>query len=286
MKKVLVMSLLALVVVTMSSCLHVKFGENGWSLINKAGRSNNTPTQVHQVSKVTQMEAFDVIDVAGPFNVILEQGQAATVRVDGTVDQLGNMTIYVKDGDLVIDMKEDMVDASKFFDGLRVFVSSPMVKSIEVDGSGSLTAPKALAVNDMNLEVSGSGDITLAQLTCKGLDIEVAGSGNVMTGLVQADAVKNSIAGSGGIELTSVVCNAVKNSIAGSGDIELASVVCKEVKNSIAGSGDVRLNNLNVDHVSTSIAGSGDVILRGTVGSHSEEIAGSGRVDVSGIKSK
>ena len=83
-----------------------------------------------------------------------------------------------------------------------------------------------------------------------------------------------------------MVCNAVKNSIAGSGDIELASVVCKEVKNSIAGSGDVRLNNLNVDHVSTSIAGSGDVILRGTVGSHSEEIAGSGRVDVSGIKSK
>ena len=246
MKKVLVMSLLALVVVTMSSCLHVKFGENGWSLINKAGRSNNTPTQVHQVSKVTQMEAFDEIDVAGPFNVILEQGQATTVRVDGTVDQLGNMTIYVKDGDLVIDMKEDMVDASKFFDGLRVFVSSPMVKSIEVDGSGSLTAPKALAVNDMNLEVSGSGDITLAQLTCKGLDIEVAGSGDVMTGPVQADAVKNSI----------------------------------------AGSGDVRLNNLNVDHVSTSIAGSGDVILRGTVGSHSEEIAGSGRVDVSGIKSK
>ena len=246
MKKVLVMSLLALVVVTMSSCLRVKLGENGWSLINKGGHSNNTPTQVHQVGKVTQMEAFDEIDVAGPFNVILEQGQATTVRVDGTVDQLGNMTIYVKDGDLVIDMKEDMVDASKFFDGLRVFVSSPMVKSIEVDGSGSLTAPKALAVNDMNLEVSGSGDITLAQLTCKGLDIEVAGSGDVMTGPVQADAVKNSI----------------------------------------AGSGDVRLNNLNVDHVSTSIAGSGDVILRGTVGSHSEEIAGSGRVDVSGIKSK
>ena len=112
MKKVLVMSLVALVVMTMSSCLRVKLGENGWSLINKGGHSNNTPTQVHQVGKVTQMEAFDEIDVAGPFNVILEQGQASTVRVEGTVDQLGNMTIYVKDGDLVIDMKEDMVSFS------------------------------------------------------------------------------------------------------------------------------------------------------------------------------
>ena len=264
MKKVLVMSLLALVVMTMSSCLRVKIGENGWSLINKAGHRNDTPTQVHQVNEVTQMQQFDELDVAGPFNVILEQGQASTVRVEGTVDQLGNMTIYVKDGDLVIDMKEDMVDASKFFDGLRVFVSSPVVKGIEIAGSGSVTAPQALAVNELNLEIAGSGDITLAQITCKDLEIEVAGSGDVVTGPIQADEVKNQIAGSGSIELT--------------------GIICKNVKNEIAGSGDITLNNLNVNHVHTSIAGSGDVILRGTVGSHSEDIAGSGKVNVSGLK--
>ena len=218
------MSLLALVVMTMSSCLRVKLGENGWSIVNKAGRHNDTPTQVHQVNEVTQMQQFDEIDVAGPFNVILEQGQAATVRVEGTVDQLASMTIYVKDGDLVIDMKEDMVDASKFFKGMRVFVSTPMVESIEIAGSGSVTAPKALAVGDMHLEIAGSGDITLDRLNCKDLDIEIAGSGDIM------------------------------------------------------------LSCLNVDQVSTSIAGSGDVILRGNVGTHTEDIAGSGKVDVSGIK--
>ena len=166
------MSLLALVVMTMSSCLRVKLGENGWSIVNKAGRHNDTPTQVHQVNEVTQMQQFDEIDVAGPFNVILEQGQAATVRVEGTVDQLASMTIYVKDGDLVIDMKEDMVDSGKFFKGMRVFVSAPMVRSIEIAGSVSVTAPKVLAVGDTELEVAGSGDITLDGLTCKDLDIE------------------------------------------------------------------------------------------------------------------
>lgn len=264
MKKVLVISLLALVVMTMSSCLRVKLGENGWSIVNKAGRHNDTPTQVHQVNEVTQMQQFDEIDVAGPFNVILEQGQAATVRVEGTVDQLASMTIYVKDGDLVIDMKEDMVDSGKFFKGMRVFVSAPMVRSIEIAGSGSVTAPKVLAVGDMELEVAGSGDITLDGLTCKDLDIEIAGSGDIILGNVQADGLKNTIAGSG--------------------NIELASLISKNVKNEIAGSGDITLVCLHVDHVSTSIAGSGDVILRGTVGTHTEDIAGSGKVDVSGLK--
>ena len=64
----------------------------------------------------------------------------------------------------------------------------------------------------------------------------------------------------------------------------MASLTCKKANNEIAGSGDITLNNLNVDHVKSEIAGSGNVILRGKVGSHDEEIAGSGKVNVSGLK--
>ena len=264
MKKVLVMSLIALVVMTISSCMRVKLGENGWSLINKYGHHNDTPTQVHQVNQETQMQPFDGVDVSGPFNVILEQGQASTVRVDGTTDQLANMTIYVEGGNLVIDMKEDMVDSGKFFKGMRIFVSSPSVKSIEIAGSGTVTAPNALAVADLGLEVAGSGEITLSQLTCKDLKMEVAGSGEITLGTVQADEASGEIAGSG--------------------DIEVAGLICKNVKNQIAGSGDITLNNLQVGHVKSEIAGSGNVILRGKADSHDEEIVGSGKVDVSGLK--
>ena len=258
------MSLIALVVMTISSCMRVKLGENGWSLINKYGHHNDTPTQVHQFNQETQMQPFDGVDVSGPFNVILEQGQASTVRVDGTTDQLANMTIYVEGGNLVIDMKEDMVDSGKFFKGMRIFVSSPSVKSIEIAGSGTVTAPNALAVADLGLEIAGSGDITLAQLTCKDLSMEIAGSGDITLGTVQADEASGEIAGSG--------------------DIEVAGLICKNVKNQIAGSGDITLNNLQVGHVKSEIAGSGNVILRGKADSHDEEIVGSGKVDVSGLK--
>jgi hypothetical protein len=259
MKKVLVMSLLALVVMTMSSCLRVKIDGKDW---NFGGHTNDTPTQVHQVGEVTSMAAFDAVDVAGPFNVIFEQGESHSVRVEGTAEQLGKMTIYVKDSELVIDQRKN--ESGDVFKGLQVFVTSPMVDGLSIAGSGTITAPNALNVNDMRLEIAGSGEITLAQLTSKDLYMEIAGSGDITLGTVQA--------------------NEARSEIAGSGNIEVASLTCKKANNEIAGSGDITLNNLNVDHVKSEIAGSGNVILRGKVGSHDEEIAGSGKVNVSGLK--
>lgn len=251
------LSFVALVVMTMTSCLHVKIDGKDWMF---GSHTNDTPTQVHQVGTETAMNPFDEVDVAGPFNVIFEQGDGHSVRVEGTTEQLGKMTIYVKNGDLIIDQRKQ--ESSGTFDGLQVFVTSPMVDGLTIAGSGTITAPKALMVNDMILEIAGSGDITLAQLTCKNLTIEIAGSGDVVTGPIQAQEVKNEIAGSGGIEVTGLICN--------------------NVKNEIAGSGDVTLNNLKVDHVKSEIAGSGDIILRGSVGSHDEDIAGSGKVHING----
>ena len=264
MKQYLTLSLLVMAVMAMTSCTHVKIGDKDWSIFDLAnGHTNNTPTQVHQVGTETAMETFDGLNVAGPFNVIFEQGEGCTVRVDGTTEQLEKMTIYVKEGELFIDQRKN--EPKGTFDGMRIFVSAPMIDGIEIAGSGTVTASKQLAVNDMDLDIAGSGDITIAQLTCQDLDISIAGSGDVTLGMVQASKVKNDIAGSGGIDI--------------------AGLICKTVYNDIAGSGDITLNNLKVDNVKTDIAGSGDVILRGTAGQHDEDIAGSGKVDVSGLKS-
>lgn len=256
MKKMMLMSLVAMVVMTMTSCMHVKIGDKDWSF--GSGHTNNIPTQVHQVDQVTSMNTFDEVGVAGPFNVIYMQGEGCTVLVKGSIEQLGKMTIYVEGSSLVIDQRKD--EPSGTFDGMQIFVTAPVVNGLSIAGSGKLTAPKALNVNDLRLEVAGSGEITLAQLTCKDLRNEIAGSGDVTLGDVQA--------------------NKVKNEIAGSGNIDFARLTCKNINNEIAGSGDIILNNLNVENVKSEIAGSGDVILRGNIGSHSEDIAGSGKVHI------
>lgn len=247
-----------MVIMTMTSC-QIQVGDKEWSLGNSY--KNDTPTQVHQLGQVTTMSPFNELDVPGPFNVIFEQGENYTVRIEGTVEQLEKMTVYVKNDNLYIDRRDSK---NNNFQGLQVFVTSPDIEEIDIAGSGKVTAPNALKTNKMNLDVSGSGQITLAQLECDELKTDIAGSGSVVIGPVQA--------------------NTVKNDIAGSGKIEVAALMCKKVTNDIAGSGKVTLNNMNVDKVNSDIAGSGKVILNGTVGSHTEDIAGSGKVDISGLK--
>ena len=255
MKQILTMSLVALVALTMTSCMHVKIDGKDWSFGN---HSNDTPTQVHQVGQETTMNPFDAINVAGPFNVIYQQDGSNTVRVQGTTEQLSKITIYVKDGELYIDQRKN--ESSSTFKGMQIFVTSPNVKDIDIAGSGTLTVPQALNADNLKLEVAGSGGITIAQLTCNNLDNDIAGSGDITIGIAQASEVKNDIAGSG--------------------DIDIAQLTCQKVKNDIAGSGDITLSNLNVENVNSNIAGSGNVILRGEIGSHNEDIAGSGKVRI------
>ena len=203
-------SLMALVVMTMTSCMHVKVGGKDFSLGKNGG--NDTPTQVHQVGQLTSMNVFDNVNVAGPFNVFYEQGDAFTVLVKGTVEQLEKMTIYVKDDGLYIDRRENKWSGNDF-KGLQVFVTAPSIKGLAVAGSGTITAPEALTLENLGLEVAGSGLITLAQLTCADLKNEIAGSGKLTLGIVQAASIRNEIAGSGDIDVAGLKCTKVNNEI-------------------------------------------------------------------------
>ena len=253
MRKYLTMSLVALMAM-MASC-SVQVGDKEWSIGNSS--QHDTPTQVSQLNTETAMNAFDVLNVAGPFNVFFEQRDGYTVRVQGTEEQLNKMTIYVKEGQLYIDRRNNKHND---FSGLQVFVTAPSIKKFDIAGSSKVTAPKELNVDKFVIDVAGSAHVTLAQLKCTDLTVDMAGSGNVTTG--------------------PVVANTVTNDIAGSAKVEMAALMCKTLSNDIAGSGNVTLNNVNVDDVKSDIAGSGRVIIHGKVGKHSEDVAGSGKIQI------
>lgn len=248
-KNFLMMSLMALVMTMMTSCMSVNWGGNGGK--------DNTPTQVPNIGKITTMQPFTEVGVADAFKIIYEQSDNYTVRIEASEQALKEMTVYVKDEELRIRKAVDKPTVA--FENVKIYVTSPRIESIDIAGSGIFTANQPITANDLKTDIAGSGKILLVAVNGQDINMDIAGSGS--------------------IEVGQLTTQTAKADIAGSGDINLSALACKSLKIDIAGSGNVNCEKIDADDVHVEIAGSGDVNLKGTVRNLTKDIAGSGKVN-------
>ncbi|MBR5726768.1 MAG: DUF2807 domain-containing protein [Muribaculaceae bacterium] len=250
MKQVMRLAFLAVMGMTMMSCNGVQIsGING---------VDKTPTQVQAVNQVTTMEPFDEVEIGGGFKIVYEQGAEHSVRIEANEQAFKEMTVYVKDRELRI--RKAVANPTESQKNVKVYVTSPVLKMIDLAGSGMFAATNPINVgNDLDIDVAGSGQVLLTAVTCHDSDLDIAGSGN--------------------IEIGQFKVNDVEADIAGSGDINLGKMECKELQIDIAGSGNVNCDNIIADQVHSEIAGSGNVNLKGSIKNHTKDVAGSGKVN-------
>ena len=254
MKQVINLALVAIVSMTLMSCMSVSVGNNG---------RDNTPSQVKEINQVTAMQPFDEVDIAGAFKVIYEQNDEFSVRVEASPEAFKEMTVYVKDRELRI--RKSVSKPTQSFQNVKIYVTSPDIEMIDLAGSGVFTSSKPIAASkDLNVDVAGSGEVLLVGVTCRESDLEIAGSGN--------------------IEIGNFTATKVNADIAGSGNINMGTLKCTDLDIDIAGSGDVNCDNIDADKVQADIAGSGNVNLKGNVRNVNKDIAGSGKVNISGLE--
>ena len=201
------------------------------------------PTEVAQVGQVTVMNPFDELDLDGGMNVVYQPGDSCTVRVDAATAVVDQLAIYVTDRTLHLGTKSPYVDLSAT-GPVTVYVTSPSLEEFELAGAGNFTAAQPLNATDVHIELTGSGNIDIAQLTCNDLDIEVTGSGNITLGMVKAI----------------------------------------EVDTEITGSGNVTYKNVTAQRGESQISGSGTISLSGHIDNHIQQVTGSGVVDTKGLK--
>ncbi|MFN4253557.1 MAG: head GIN domain-containing protein [Saprospiraceae bacterium] len=139
-------------------------------------------------------------------------------------------------------------------DDLKITVSAPSWDAFEIRGSADVDVLDLIAGDALALDVSGSGDLSLNDLSFNKINALISGSGDVE---FFGDA------------------DALDASISGSGDLDALGCPVKTAKVSVSGSGDARLHVL--DSLTVSISGSGIVEYKGSP-QVSSSISGSGRV--------
>ncbi len=176
--------------------------------ITGSGVSKTETRDVPAFSKIYIEGAADVkidVDSAKP--------QSMTVTADDNI--LPILETSVKNGTLTVTTKEPYSSRN----GVKIVLS--------------------LAAFD-GAKISGSGDLTAANITGKAVDITIEGSGDVKL--------------SGTTDKLSVT-------IDGSGDVDAFKLAAADAKVQISGAGDVRVNATN--NLSAQVNGAGDIVYMG-----------------------
>lgn len=188
-----------------------------------------------------QVAGFDSVSAAGPHNVIVTVGGAASVRAEGPADALDRMEVFVEDGDLEIRPRREFRNNYRWDDRQRAtfYVTAPLLKAAAVAGSGDMKIDRVDGER-FSGAIAGSGNLDVASLRVSSAQLSIAGSGDLSA---RGSAGRSDL------------------SIAGSGNLRLGQLASRTASVSIAGSGNVDLNA--EETVSVSIIGSGDVAVAG-----------------------
>jgi len=201
-------------------------------------------------NEVFVLDDFDGIALEIPASVYLTQGTEFEVEVEGYQNLIDILDFRIRNGVLEIDFD----DCVRNVDDFRIYITMPEVRYLSIAGSGEIISENVLVCDDLDLNISGSGNINL-EIDADDVELNISGSGDVfLEG--KADNFELNISGSGDVRAFRLDASDVDVDIAGSGDADIVANVSLRVR--IAGSGSVRYRG-NPD-LDVRISGSGEVI--------------------------
>jgi hypothetical protein len=200
-------------------------GDGDWVRVSRDGPRERGP----EVTRTMTWTGGDRLIVDAPADVVFTQGPVASVRVTGPQERVEHLRLV--DGRLEMDPS---IGFGAWRRSLRVEITAPDVSRFQLNGSQTLRLEAvdvpALTLgisgsgeieangraDRVSVDVSGSGDLDLRDLTVTDADVEISGSGEVAVGPTGKANVR--ISGSGDVDLTRRPAS-VSTNVSGSGDV-------------------------------------------------------------------
>lgn len=214
------------------------------------------------------LKGFEKIEISGSPNVYYAQADSFPVKVRGPKDGLENILTDVNDGTLSIRNRGKMGVVNIVIhdeDEAEIYVTSPDLVSVRLNGSGDFTAERRIDTDQMEVVLRGSGDMRIKDLICDACHVELVGSGDI--GIDRLETKESGV------------------TLVGSGDIAIGLWRVLSTRLSLKGSGDIKASfNEDCQAVDSELRGSGDITLRGVVSRFNMHKTGSGDIDTDQLR--
>lgn len=233
---------LSALALTTTSC-----GKDHWPNCIKANKKKATETRT--------LDHFTEIHLEGSGNVYIYQltdGSMPSVEIETSDNIMDRITTDVKGDKLVL-----TTECIRGNYDLTYTVRVADLSKVRISGSGNVSTKTVFDVNDIELEIDGSGDIDM-DMTAKNVTCDISGSGNInLDG--KCDDLDIDINGSGDISGFDFPTTDCYIDVSGSGGCEV--YVNGSLNIVINGSGDVVYDGSPTE-INTTSNGSGSVRKR------------------------
>lgn len=218
------------------------------------------------IVETRQHRGFERVEINGSPNVVYTQADTFGVRLEGPEKMVDNMMTEVKNHTLYI-YNKGRVDVKVGFvnlnwgdkDDVTIYVSSPDLVGVRVNGSGDFVCRGPLDTDMMNIVLRGSGDIAFNDIICDGCTTELVGSGDITIEHLDVRTSTAVLIGSGDIAINEANVVETDLSLRGSGDIVVHfEEGCQSAQCQLAGSGDITLSG-TLSHFDFKKSGSGEI---------------------------
>jgi hypothetical protein len=253
--------LLAFVLIGISYSMLKAYGSS--SPTSTAGRSLGSETR-----KIDAMATS--VELSGPIDLILTQGQNATLRVRGEQRSLANIETLQDGRDLHIGTKGMLLNPRH---RLQVELVLPSLEELMVSSSGD-TKVSGFNGERLELQLHGSGNVNFNG-RYRSLAAGAHGSGNLNLNAGSSERVELEMVGSGQIT-ASGSCQTLEAQLTGSGDLDARHLAADKVTVNLKGSGTTHV--FAKRSAELTLRGSGDIRVLGNPDQRNVNRTGSGDV--------
>ncbi len=152
------------------------------------------------VSETRSVSTFHSLILEGVGNVFLTQGSPQSLRVESHRSILDELETTVSNEVLRIEL-DGCIEGN--IDRLDVFITIPEIQGLVINGVGSITGQSQFNLDNLDLQLTGVGDMTLIGET-DFLSIRSTGVGSINAFDLTADRCEAVVTGTGSVQVTVV----------------------------------------------------------------------------------
>ncbi len=243
-----------------------------YSMLKAYGSNNPSSTAGRALgSETRKIDAMATsVELSGPIDLILTQGQNASLKVRGEQRSLANIETVQDGRDLHIGTKGMLLNPRH---RLQVELVLPSLEELMVSSSGD-TKVSGFNGERLELQLHGSGNVNFSG-RYRSLTAGAHGSGNLNLNAGSTEHVELEMVGSGKIT-ASGSCKVLDAELTGSGDLDARHLAADKVSVNLRGSGTSHV--FAKQSADLTLRGSGDIRVLGNPDQRNVSRTGSGDV--------